>query len=55
MRILEVKELLANIDISKPIDTSKIEGKKISGVTDENGQFSVTETIPEGKRSVHTP
>jgi hypothetical protein len=45
------KKLLANIDMTKPIDTSKIEGKKISGVTDDKGQFSVTETIPEGKRS----
>jgi len=45
------EKLLANVDMSKPIDTSKIEGKKISGVTDDKGQFSLTDTIPEGKKT----
>ena len=36
---------------TEPIETSKIEGKKFSGVTDENGQFSVTEPISSSKRA----
>jgi len=44
------KVLIKNMNSTEPIETSKIEGKKFSGVTDENGQFSVTEPISTGKK-----
>jgi hypothetical protein len=45
------KKLIKNMNSTEPIDTSKIEGKKFSGTTDGNGQYSVSETIPTGKRA----
>ena len=45
------KVLIKNMNSTEPIETSKIEGKKFSGVTDENGQFSVTEPISSSKRA----
>ena len=45
------KVLIKNMNSTEPIETSKIEGKKFSGVTDENGQFSVTEPISSSKRT----
>jgi hypothetical protein len=45
------KKLIKNMNSTEPIDTSKIEGKKFSGVTDKNGQYSVSESIPTGKRT----
>jgi phosphatidate phosphatase APP1 len=45
------KKLIKNMNSTEPIVTSKIEGKKFSGVTDQNGQYSVSETIPTGKRT----
>ncbi len=45
------KILIKNMNSTEPIETSKIEGKKFSGVTDENGQFSVTEPISSSKRA----
>jgi hypothetical protein len=45
-----VKVLIKDMNSTEPIATSKIEGKKFSGVTDENGQFSVTEPISTGKK-----
>jgi hypothetical protein len=44
------KALIKDMNSTEPIATSKIEGKKFSGVTDENGQFSVTEPISTGKK-----
>ena len=44
------KVLIKDMNSTEPIATSKIEGKKFSGVTDENGQFSVTEPISTGKK-----
>ena len=35
-----VKVLIKDMNSTEPIATSKIEGKKFSGVTDEKGQFS---------------
>jgi len=45
------KVLIKNMNSTEPIETSKIEGKKFSGVTDENGQFSVKEPISSSKRT----
>ena len=45
-----VKVLIKDMNSTEPIATSKIEGKKFSGVTDEKGQFSVTEPISTGKK-----
>ncbi|MGA7977153.1 MAG: carboxypeptidase-like regulatory domain-containing protein [Nitrososphaeraceae archaeon] len=45
------KVLIKNMNSTEPIETSKIEGKKFSGVTDENGQFSITEPISSSKRA----
>jgi hypothetical protein len=45
------KALIKNMNSTEPIETSKIEGKKFSGVTDENGQFSITEPISSSKRA----
>ena len=45
------KVLIKDMNSTEPIATSKIEGKKFSGVTDENGQFSVTEPISTGKKA----
>jgi len=45
------KALMKNMNTTEPIETSKIEGKKFSGVTDENGQFSVKEPISSSKRA----
>jgi hypothetical protein len=44
------KVLIKDMNSTEPIATSKIEGKKFSGVTDENGQYSVTEPISTGKK-----
>jgi hypothetical protein len=44
------KVLIKDTNSTEPIATSKIEGKKFSGVTDENGQYSVTEPISTGKK-----
>ena len=46
-----VKVLIKDMNSTEPIATSKIEGKKFSGVTDENGQFSVKEPISSSKRT----
>ena len=48
---LGAKVLIKNMNSTEPIETSKIEGKKFSGVTDENGQFSVKEPISSSKRT----
>ena len=45
------KELIKDMNSTEPIATSEIEGKKFSGVTDENGEFSVTQSISTGKRA----
>jgi hypothetical protein len=45
------KKLIKDMNSTEPIDTTKIEGKKFSGVTDQNGEYSVSETIPTGKRT----
>jgi hypothetical protein len=44
------KVLIKDMNSTEPIATSKIEGKKFSGVTDEKGQFSITEPISTGKK-----
>ena len=45
------KELIKDMNSTEPIATSEIEGKKFSGVTDENGEFSVTQPISTGKKA----
>lgn len=45
------KAFIKDMNSTEPIATSKIEGKKFSGVTDENGQFSVTEPISTSKKT----
>ena len=45
------KELMKDMNSTEPIATSEIEGKKFSGVTDEDGQFSVTLPISTGKKA----